>query len=203
VRKYNFNTLDDLIVAVGCGDVRINSLVNFLQLHFKKGVVEPVANVKTQTLSSNKKKSEVVVEGVGNLLTHMAKCCQPIPGDEIDGFISQGKGVSIHRKDCEQLKELLSRHPERNVEVHWGNDSSSGYALELMVFANDRTGLVRDITAIIANDKVNMLGMNTKTVEATQTAQIGLTVEVADQEVLTRLLGKLNNVEGVYDVKRR
>lgn len=203
VRKYNFNTLDDLIVAVGCGDVRINSLVNFLQLHFKKVTDEPIAKLKTTTLSSNKKKSEVVVEGVGNLLTHMAKCCQPIPGDDIDGFISQGKGISVHRRNCEQLKELLSRHPERNVEVHWGSDSSSGYSLDLMLYANDRTGLVRDITAIIANDKVNMLGMNTKTDETTQTAYIGLTVEVADQEVLTRLLGKLNNVEGVYDVKRR
>lgn len=203
VRKYNFNTLDDLIVAVGCGDVRINSLVNFLQLHYQKPKDEPVAQVKTQALSSNKKKSEVVVEGVGNLLTHMAKCCQPIPGDAIDGFISQGKGVSIHRRDCEQLKELLSRHPERNVEVHWGDESSSGYSLELMVFANDRTGLVRDIAAIIANDKVNMLGMNTKTIEAVQTAHIGLTVEVADQEVLTRLLAKLNGVDGVYEVKRR
>jgi GTP pyrophosphokinase len=203
VRKYNFNTTDDLIAAVGCGDVRINSLVNFLQLHYKKNIEEPVLAVKTQPLSSNKKKSEVVVEGVGNLLTHMAKCCQPIPGDHIDGFISQGKGVSIHRKDCEQLKKLLSRHPERNVEVHWGDDSSSGYSLELMIFANDRTGLVRDISSIIANDKVNMLGMNTKTSDTTHIATIGLTVEVADQEVLTRLLSKLNNVEGVYNVKRR
>ena len=203
VRKYNFNTIDDLIAAVGCGDVRINSLVNFLQLHYQKTVDEPVATVKTHALSSNKKKSEVVVEGVGNLLTHMAKCCQPIPGDLIDGFISQGRGISIHRKDCEQLKELLSRHPERNVQVHWGNDSSSGYSLELTVYANDRTGLVRDVAAIIANDKVNMLGMNTQTNDATQTATIGLTVEVADQEILTRLLAKLNNVEGVFEVKRR
>jgi len=203
VRKYNFNTIDDLIVAVGCGDIRINSLVNFLQLHYKKNIAAPLAEVKTQALSNNKGKSEVVVEGVGNLLTHMAKCCQPIPGDVIDGFISQGKGISVHRSDCDQLKELLSRHPERNVEVHWGNDSSSGYSLELMISANDRTGLVRDITSIIANDKVNMLGMNTEVIEATQVAHIGLTVEVADQEVLARLLAKLDNVDGVFEVKRR
>ena len=203
IRKYNFNTMDDLLAAIGSGDVRINALTNFLQLHHKKNVEEPIASVRMQTLSNHKKKSEVVVEGVGNLLTHMAKCCQPIPGDAIDGFISQGKGISVHRSDCDQLKELLSRHPERNVEVHWGDNSSSGYSLELMISANDRTGLVRDITSIIANDKVNMLGINTNTDEISEIAHIGLTVEVADQEVLARLLSKLSNVEGVFDVKRR
>lgn len=203
VRKYNYNTMDDLLAAIGSGDVRINALINFLQLHHKKIVEEPTANVRMQTLSNNKKKSEVVVEGVGNLLTHMAKCCQPIPGDEIDGFISQGRGIAVHRSDCDQLKELLFRHPERNVEVNWGNSSSSGYSLELMISANDRTGLVRDISSIIANDKVNMLGINTNTDEISEIAHIGLTVEVADQEVLARLLSKLSNVEGVFDVKRR
>jgi len=203
VRKYNYNTMDDLLAAIGSGDVRINALINFLQLHHKKIVEEPTANVRMQTLSNNKKKSEVVVEGVGNLLTHMAKCCQPIPGDEIDGFISQGRGIAVHRSDCDQLKELLSRHPERNVEVNWGDNSSSGYSLELMISANDRTGLVRDISSIIANDKVNMLGINTNTDEVSEIAHIGLTVEVADQEVLARLLSKLSNVGGVFDVKRR
>lgn len=203
VRKYNYNTIDDLCAAVGCGDVRINSLMNFLQLHYQSHIEEPVVTLKKHTLSNHKSKSEVVVEGVGNLLTHMAKCCRPIPGDKIDGFITQGKGVSVHRKDCGQLKESLLRHPERHVDVHWGNESSSGYSLEITVFANDRTGLMRDITSIIANDKVNMIGMNTKTDEPTQIANISLTVEVADQEVLARLLTKLSGVEGVFDVQRR
>ncbi|NRA61800.1 MAG: GTP diphosphokinase, partial [Psychrobium sp.] len=154
LRRYNLNTREDLIVAVGCGDIRINSLVNYLQaqLNIVAKIVEPVIRKVTPVKTANK--SEVVVEGVGNLLTHMAKCCQPIAGDAIDGFITQGKGISVHQRDCEQLKESLSRHPERNVEVNWGDDSSSSYVLNVVMSATDRTGLVRDITAIIANENV-------------------------------------------------
>ncbi|MDP2560580.1 GTP diphosphokinase [Psychrobium sp. 1_MG-2023] len=202
VQKYNFNNFDDLVAAVGCGDVRINALVNYIQSQLIKSEEPPEPVLKRTTLTNTKNKSEVVVEGVGNLLTHMAKCCQPIPGDDIDGFISQGKGISIHRRDCEQLKQLLTKHPERNVEVHWGSDSSAGYSLEVTLFANDRTGLIRDISAIIANDKVSLLGMNTRTNESTQIATIGLTLEVPGQEVLSRLLAKLSSVEGIFEVKR-
>ena len=203
VKKYNLNTVDDLIIAVGCGDIKINQLINFLQLKLQPKVEsEPVA-FKKQRVSQVDNRSEVVVEGVGNLLTHIAKCCQPIPGDSIDGFISQGKGISVHRQDCEQLKEMLKNAPERNVEVNWGSDSTSGYSLDVTVFANDRTGLVRDITAIIANEKVSLLGMNTRTNVHTQVAVVELTIEVASQDVLTRALTKLASVEDVFEVKRR
>ncbi len=203
VKKYNLNTVDDLIISVGCGDIKINQLINFLQLKLQPKVEsEPVA-FKKQRVSQVDNRSEVVVEGVGNLLTHIAKCCQPIPGDSIDGFISQGKGISVHRQDCEQLKEMLKNAPERNVEVNWGSDSTSGYSLDVTVFANDRTGLVRDITAIIANEKVSLLGMNTRTNVHTQVAVVELTIEVASQDVLTRALTKLASVEDVFEVKRR
>ena len=98
---------------------------------------------------------------------------------------------------------MLSRNPERNVEVNWGNESTSGYALDVVIYANDRTGLVRDITAIIANEKVSLLGMNTRTNRQTLVATIELTLEVAGQDVLTRTLAKLTAVDEVFEVKRR
>lgn len=204
VGKYNTKNLDDIIAGVGCGDIRINALVNYLQsLHQpQEPTVAPPIAKPTPTPSSSGK-GDVVVEGVGNLLTYMAKCCQPVAGNSIDGFISQGKGIAIHRSDCEQLKELLSRHPERNVEVNWGTDSSSSYTIDLTLYANDRTGLVRDLTNIIANEKVNLLGMNTKTNPKNQIAELGLTLEVESQSILSRLTKKLAGIEGVYEIKRR
>ena len=203
LRRYNLNTREDLIAAVGCGDVRINSLVNFLQAQLKPTpkVVEQV--IKKVPPSRKKNKSEVVVEGVGNLLTHMAKCCQPIPGDDIDGFITQGKGISVHQRECEQLKESLNRHPERNVEVNWGDDSSNSYVLNILVLATNRTGLVHDITAIIANEKVSLLGMNTDTNDATLVATIALKLEVSGHDSLARVMTKLDSVESVFGVKRK
>lgn len=204
VGKYNTKNIDDLVAGVGCGDIRINALINYLQAQINPEPEEEAITVPRTTAPTAKtNKGDVVVEGVGNLLTYMAKCCQPIPGNSIDGFISQGKGIAIHRSDCEQLKELLSRHPERNVEVNWGGESSNRYTLDIMLYATDRTGLVRDITNVIANDKVNLLGMNTHTNATTQVADIGLTLEVESQSILTRLLKKLGALEGVFDIKRR
>jgi len=204
VGRYNTKNIDDLIAGVGCGDIRINALVNFLQSLHAAPPKEPVLKqTKPAPGSTNIGKSDVVVEGVGNLLTYMAKCCQPIAGDIIDGFITQGKGISIHRSDCDQLKVLLSRQPERNVEVNWGQESSSRYTVDLTLYATDRTGLVRDLTNVIANEKVNMLGMNTQTNQSTQIAEIGLTLEVESQSILSRLTKKLTAIEGVYDIKRR
>lgn len=203
VGRYNTKSMDDLIAGVGCGDIRINALVNYLQsLHTpEQEPIMPISRPSTPPPSSSK--GDVVVEGVGNLLTYMAKCCQPIAGNSIDGFISQGKGIAIHRSECEQLKELLARHPERNVEVNWGNDASSRYTVDLTIYANDRTGLARDLTSIIANEKVNLLGINTKTNPTTQIAEMGLTVEVESQSILSRLNKKLESIEGVYEIKRR
>ena len=93
------------------------------------------------------------MQGVGNLMTHVARCCQPIPGDSITGFITQGRGISIHREDCEQFKELSRRNPERIIDAVWGENYSDGYALTVRITANDRSGLLRDITTIIANEK--------------------------------------------------
>nr|MBA2816149.1 GTP pyrophosphokinase [Candidatus Pantoea persica] len=148
------------MAAIGGGDIRLNQMVNFLQTKLNKPSAEEEdrealrqLTQKSYTPSARKESGRVVVEGVGNLMHHIAHCCQPIPGDDIVGFITQGRGISIHRADCDQLAELIAHAPERIVEAVWGESYSSGYSLVVHVTANDRSGLLRDITTILANER--------------------------------------------------
>ena len=144
----------------------------------------------------------MVVEGVGNLMHHIARCCQPIPGDEIIGFITQGRGISIHRSDCDQLNELRSHAPERIIDAVWGESYSSGYSLVVRVMANDRSGLLRDITTILANEKVNVLGVASRSDTKKQLATIDMDIEIYNLQVLSRVLAKLNQLPDVIDARR-
>lgn len=167
IPRYNVNSMDEVLAAIGGGDIRVNQMVNFLQGKTNKPSAEEADREALKQLTqkgqsqsrSDKSSGRVVVEGVGNLMHHIARCCQPIPGDEIIGFITQGRGISIHRSDCDQLNELRSHAPERIIDAVWGESYSSGYSLVVRVMANDRSGLLRDITTILANEKVNVLGV--------------------------------------------
>ena len=143
-----------------------------------------------------------MVEGVGNLMHHIARCCQPIPGDEIVGYITQGRGISIHRADCDQLEDLRSNAPERVVDAVWGESYSSGYSLVVRVVANDRSGLLRDITTILANEKVNVLGVASRSDTRQQLATIDMDIEIYNPQVLGRVIAKLNQLPDVIEAKR-
>lgn len=202
---------DDLLAGLGSGEVRINQLMNFLEQKLNKPtaeeedrrLLEQLEN-KTQHRMKNVKpgKGHIVVQGVGNLMTHVARCCQPIPGDSITGFITQGRGISIHREDCEQFKELSRRNPERVIDAVWGENYSGGYALTVRITANDRSGLLRDITTIIANEKINVLGMRSRSNVKQQTADIDIDMEIYNIETLNRMLAKINQMNDVVSAKR-
>ena len=144
----------------------------------------------------------ITVSGVGNLLTHMAKCCQPVPGDEILGFITQGRGISVHRVDCDQLANSLNQQPEREVEVQWGGGSNKNYQVSINIIGGDRQGLLRDISTIISNERVSIIGIESNTDNAKQSMSMTIKVEVANNEALMRLLAKLNQLDDVTEVKR-
>ena len=202
---------DDLLAGLGSGEVRINQLMNFLEQKLNKPTAEEEdrrlreqLENKTQHRMKNVKpgKGHIVVQGVGNLMTHVARCCQPIPGDSITGFITQGRGISIHREDCEQFKELSRRNPERIIDAVWGENYSGGYALTVRITANDRSGLLRDITTIIANEKINVLGMRSRSNVKQQTADIDIDMEIYNIETLNRMLAKINQMNDVVNAKR-
>lgn len=207
--RYNVTSLDELLAAIGGGDIRLNQMVNFLQAKLNKPSAEEEdrealrqLTQKSYTPSARKESGRVVVEGVGNLMHHIARCCQPIPGDDIVGFITQGRGISIHRADCDQLAELIAHAPERIVDAVWGESYSSGYSLVVRVTANDRSGLLRDITTILANEKVNVLGVSSRSDTRKQLATIDMDIEIYNQQVLGRVLSRLNQVPDIIDARR-
>ncbi|NIG98896.1 MAG: GTP diphosphokinase [Serratia symbiotica] len=210
IPRYNMHSLHEVLAAIGGGDIRLNQMVNFLQSKFNKLSAEEqdrealrhLVQHKAPPPTRCKDSGRVVVEGVGNLMHYIARCCQSIPGDPIVGFITQGRGISIHRADCDQLIEIQSHAPERIVDAVWGESYSSGYALVVRVMANDRSGLLRDITTILANEKVNVLGVASRSDTKKQLATIDMDIEIYNQLVLSRVLAKLNQLPDVIDAKR-
>ncbi|WP_394200275.1 GTP diphosphokinase [Shewanella waksmanii] len=207
VERFNMVTMDDLLAGIGGGDVRLNQVVNHVQSRMRaneisdEDVVEDL--VKKSTSKPVKKgKGQVEVNGVGNLMSHIAKCCQPVPGDEIFGFITKGRGISVHRADCEQVKELMRVHPERAVDVVWGENYSGGYKIKIRILANDRSGLLRDLTSVLAAEKSNVLAMSSSSDVKTQTAIIEIELELYNLDGLSRVITKLAQVEGVSEARR-
>ncbi|PHM61695.1 GTP diphosphokinase [Xenorhabdus ishibashii] len=210
IARYNVHTLEEVLAGIGVGDIRIHQLVNFLQSKFNKITAEEedreaLRNLENKTYTprnTSKDNGRIVVEGVGNLMHHIARCCQPIPGDEIIGFITRGRGISIHRADCDQLAELEASSPERIVDAVWGESYSSGYSLVVRVVANDRSGLLRDITTILANEKINVLGVSSRSDVKQQLATIDMDIEIYNLQVLGRVLAKLNQLSDVIEARR-
>lgn len=206
--RFNVNTVDDLYVAIGSGNARLQQVTNFLQQLDDKykpaEEIDPQSLIKSQNhqAKSAVDQNGITVSGVGNLLTHMAKCCHPVPGDDISGFITQGRGISVHRVDCEQLANSLNQQPEREVEVQWGEQNRQNYQVTLQVVANDRQGLLRDISTIIANERVTIYGMDSRTDPKTLTVVMSLNIEISSNETLSRLIAKLLQLDDIVEAKR-
>ncbi|MFQ3198101.1 MAG: GTP pyrophosphokinase [Paraglaciecola sp.] len=201
--RFNVNAADDLYAAVGAGDIRLMQVVNYLQqLHAPPPLIDPRIKPRKPQASKHKKDT-VVVEGVGNLLSQIAGCCQPLPGEAIQGYITQGRGVSVHREDCEQLSHLLDQHPERQIDVNWASKISAAFQTYIEVFCTDRDGILRDITTVLANEKIGLLAVISSSDVTKGTARIKLTLEVKDLQSLSRTIDRLQLLKGVSDVLRK
>lgn len=210
--RYNLKHLDDLYNGIGSGDIKLNQLMNFLQSKLVKPTAQEAddeilrhVTQKSAIYAQQKaeKKGYIVVEGVDNLMHSMARCCQPLPGDQIVGYVTQGRGISIHRADCEQLAELANAHPERVVETSWGNqDHHTAYHVMIRVLASDRNGLLRDITTVLANEKISVTGVSSRSDNKRQTATMDLEIQLNNVEMLGKILARLSALEDVIDVKR-
>ncbi|MEL0633480.1 GTP diphosphokinase [Pseudoalteromonas carrageenovora] len=198
IKRFNFKELDDLMVAIGAGDVRLNQMLNFVSDRTED---EPVIRFKAPSKVTGDKNG-IVVDGVGSLMSHVAKCCRPVPGDQIIGYITQGRGIGVHKDDCDAFNNLKTQHPERVISVSWSDDINGSYALSIKIEASDRSGLIRDISSVLANEKVNVLNMNVNTVGADQLAIFTMQIEVHDLSGTNRVLSKLLQIEGVHDAKR-
>ena len=204
--KFNLQTLDDLYTAVGAGDVRVMQVINFIHHLQEPPAPEPEISPKVKTrktAAGSGKKDAVVVQGVGHLMSQLANCCKPVPGEAILGYITQGRGVSVHKENCDQLQHLLSQHPERQIEVNWSQELKVGFETGIDIFCHDRTGLLRDITTVLANENVPLLGVNSLSDKNRQTALITISIEVHDLDTVSKVLTRLRQLKGVTDAKRK
>ncbi len=146
--------------------------------------------------------AEVYIDGVGNLLSHLAQCCKPIPGDAIQGYITVARGVSIHRNDCSNILQLQAEEPERIITVDWADKPKNFYAVKIHIEAFDRHGLLRDITTLLDREKVNVSAMQTESFKDQNVAEMKLTIEIPDLGSLSRVFAKLNQLPNVSSVRR-
>ena len=146
-------------------------------------------------------KGQVLVVGVDSLLTQLARCCRPAPPDEIVGYVTRGKGVSIHRGNCSNLRSLLKSAPERMVDVAWGKQADAVYPVELLVLAQDRPGLLRDVSEVYAREKLNVVGVNSSS--ANGEARMLFTIEIRSAADVNRVLAAVREVKDVFTARRR
>jgi GTP pyrophosphokinase len=198
-----FKSAEALFETVGKDEFSLRNIEVFLR------PPEPVMHpddfvlLKKSRVVPPKSQSGVLVVGVDSLLTQLSKCCRPAPPDAICGFVTRGKGVSIHREDCRQFQGLLARHGERVIEVRWGVQKPGQtllYPVEVSVQATDRQGLLRDISEVFAKEKMNVVGVQTQSVKGA--AWMTFTVEVSDASLLKRVMQSVTSVSGVALVKR-
>ena len=143
------------------------------------------------------------VTGVGDLLCNFARCCRPVPPEPIVGYITQGRGVSIHRQDCGNFLNLLKNHPERVIEVDWGASPDAIYPVELNIHAFDRQGLLKDISTIMADEQVSVEGVQTNTDKRTMKAEMQLQIAVPGLPTLSRVIDRLEQLPNVTSVRRK
>jgi len=198
-RKVHFSTVEEMFAAVGSGELLAAQV-----LHAALELVEtqPEPPLRSNATVDSGHKQPVEVHGAGALRTHMAGCCKPLPGDTIVGYITKGKGVSIHRADCARLMALQDAAVGRLVEMDWGASPDAQYEVDVAIEAYDRQGLLRDITGLFANARVNVLTINTQTNKQTHTATMRLRVEVPDLASLSRLLGRIERLKNVVSAAR-
>lgn len=197
--KLGVADVDALYVAVALGEITPGQVVR--ALHERQRSEAPPAPVKPRK-PSRPPKDPVTIEGVGNLLVQMAQCCKPVAGDAIAGYITRGRGVAVHRADCRGLAGQVARDPARLIPVQWSRGHAQQYAARIRVDAYDRPGLLKDLTTLLAGEKINILDLGTRVDRDQGTAHVDLTFEIGDFEQLSEVLGKLKRIAAVYDVRR-
>jgi GTP pyrophosphokinase len=202
--RCNLKTAEDMYAALGAGDLRLAQAVNHAEQ-----LVEPEHGSEQLELIPLRasgtrpgRRGDIQIEGVGNLLTQMAGCCQPLPGDPIVGYITHGRGVTIHRQDCSTGLQLAGREPERIIQVNWGPVPQQTYPVEIMIRAYDRSGLLRDVSQVLLNEKINVLAVNTRSNKEDNTASMLLTIEIPGLDGLGRLLGRLAQLPNIIEARR-
>ncbi len=204
VEHFKQDSVDDFYIHLGQGDISVaqmsSMLYEFEESQTKKDNIP--LRVATKNKASKKSDSSINVLGVGNLLTSIANCCMPVPHDDIVGFITKDRGVSVHRIDCNNILHLKEKDQARLIEVEWGDTDTKRYPVNILIQANDRHGLLSDITRTLSDDKVNVIAVNTVSNKKEQSARMAVTIEIRDLQQLTRIMDKISQLRNVLEVSR-
>ena len=207
LNRYKFNTIDDMYSSVGFGAISAGKVIarmleEYRKEHETENLEEKLEELSKERVVHSKPSSVgVVVEGIDNCLVRLSKCCNPVPGDEIVGFITRGRGVSVHRKDCINMKDLISQDG-RMIDVYWYDEPRASYSVDIEIYANDRAGLLSDIIKEVGNNKCKLIAVNSKA-NKERIGMTEITVEVENLEELNKILKNLRKVDSVYEVKRK
>jgi GTP pyrophosphokinase len=201
VQEFKLSNADALYLAVGEGEITVAQITGAIQRRARPQ--ELPSPVVRKPAVATKDTAGITVEGVGDLLSHFARCCGPVPPEPIAGYITLGRGVSIHRQDCQNFKRMEETAPERVISVEWGTSEDQSFPVDVNVRAFDRRGLVRDISGVLADSKINILAMNTFTHEEDGIADMTLKIMVRDFEELSRVLAKIQSLPNIVSARRR
>ncbi|MFQ5982694.1 MAG: RelA/SpoT family protein, partial [Woeseiaceae bacterium] len=201
-KQLKFKDSDMLCVALGAGDVTSAAIATALQ-NLRRDDTAEILKKPRHRKRRKPKKGQAAISGVGDLLSTFARCCRPVPPEDIVGYITLGRGVSIHRADCGNFLSLNSRHPERVIEVDWGDSEHASYPAELTLYAYDRQGLLRDVSSVLADEEIDVLAVQTKSDRQRMQAVMELSVEVPGLPSLSRIISRLEQVPNVTSVRRK
>lgn len=207
-QKLGFETPDDLFGVLGSGDIKLQQVLKAAEELVGVRDLMPVSSseppfLKPSIRDGRMGKDEITIQGVGNLLTQMAGCCKPLPGDPIVGYITQSRGVMVHQQGCAEVLQLKCQHPERLIEVEWGAVSGQVYPVDIGIHAYDRQGLLRDITTVLATEKINVIGLQTHSNKKNNTAMMIFTVEIEDLSQMGTVLNRISQLPNVIEARRK
>lgn len=212
IRKYGFHDWDAVLCAVGLGALKeggiVNKLCELYERDHKKDLTDEevlaAANVSNSPARINGSGNAIIVKGVHDVAVRFSRCCNPVPGDDIVGFVTRGRGVSIHRRDCVNVAEMTMEDKSRLIEARWESDGIIGsekYTADIKIFANDRRGLLADVSRILTENNISILSLNTRTSKQ-GLATMDVSFQVSSREELVTVTDKLRQIDSVIDIER-
>ena len=213
MKKYGFRDWDSILAAIGHGGLREGQVVNRLLEEYEKvnrknitdeQVLESISGNKDQKMKLTKSRGGIVVQGIDDMAVRFSRCCNPVPGDEIVGFVTRGRGVSIHRTDCVNVLHMTEAERMRMIEAEWqgfGAGIGEKYVTEITIYANNRTGLLADMSKIFTERSIDLTSMNSR-VSKQGTATISITFEISGTEELNKIIEKLRQIDSIIDIER-
>ena len=199
----NFSDSEALFASIGEGQTSAQSVVQRLAKELRGGVDEQLPTTATSnTRAPRREVAGVYVEGLDDVMIHLARCCTPVPGDQIIGFVTQGRGISVHRTDCSNATALSVRSRDRVIEVEWDASSESIFRATLEVLAFDRSHLLSDVSQVVSEHHLNIVGARTVTT-ADRVSRMIFDIELADPSHLESLVSSLRRLDGVFDAYRQ